>query len=267
MAKSIGDLRRAKYAALGTLLVVLFGPVLADAQGGRGGGRGGRGGRGGGAPPAPAVPVDPHDLSGYWLLPPDPRDGRSIPDAQLLPGVTADRLAEAAEHDWEAVRYCNPVGLPAMMGLGSPYRIQISPSHMVVLTEYAPAPNRWIYLNRSEHIPAEAYDAGFYGDSVGHWESDTLVVETTMINPDMGIVGIPGGGFRTAASTLVERFRLLKNGQVLQLVSTWTDPTVFASPHTYEYRYSRMPPGYDGRLGSGCDPYDDERTEFLSEQR
>jgi hypothetical protein len=40
---------------------------------------------------------------------------------------------------------------------------------------------------------------------------------------------------------------LLKNGQVLQLVSTWTDPGVFKGSHTYEYRYNRMPRDYDGR--------------------
>ena len=86
-----------------------------------------------------------------------------------------------------------------------------------------------------------------YGDSIGHWEGNVLVVDTTMFLPDRGILSIPGGGFRTADSHLVERFQLLKNGQVLQLVSTWTDANVFKGPHTYEYRYNRMPRDYDGR--------------------
>jgi hypothetical protein len=235
------------------------------AQGGQGAGQGGRGGgRGRGAAVEPVIPVHPRDLSGYWMLPPDPRDGRRIPDAQLIPAVAKQKLAEVALHDRGAVRYCNQIGLPAMMGLGSPYNIKISPTLMVIVTEYAAAQNRWIYLNRDKHISPDDYDRGVYGDSIGHWEGDTLVVETTMQDPAKGILAIPGGGFRTADSTLVERFRLLKAGQVLSVVSTWTDPKVFRTPHTYEYRYNRMTRDYEGRLGSACDPYDEERAAFLT---
>ena len=79
------------------------------------------------------------------------------------------------------------------------------------------------------------------GDSIGRWEGDTLVVETTMFHPDNGILGIPGGCFRTPDSKLVERFRLLRNGQVLQVISTWTDPKVLSRPHTYELRLFAFP--------------------------
>ena len=226
---------------------------------GRGGGRGGRG-----AAAEPVIPVHPRDLSGYWMLPPDPRDGRHVPDAQLVAGVTRQRLAEVASHDRDAVRYCNQLGLPAMMALGSPYNIKISPTLMVIVTEYAAAQNRWIYLNRDKHIPVDDYDKGVYGDSIARWDGNTLVVETKMQDPEKGILSIPGGGFRTGDSTLVERFSLLKAGQVLSVVSTWTDPKVFRTPHTYEYRYNRMTRDYEGRLGSACDPYDEERVAFLA---
>jgi hypothetical protein len=228
-------------------------------------GPGGRGGRGGAAPPA--VKYDARDISGYWMLPPDPRDGRLVPDAPLLPAVTRQKVAEVAAHDRETVRYCRQIGLPAAMGLGSPYNIRIGPQLMVIISEYAPAQNRNIFLNRKEHIPDEAYDRGVYGDSIARWEGDVLVVDTAMLDPERGILSIPGGGFRTAGSKLVERFRLLKNGEVLQVVSTWTDPNVFKGSHTYEYRFNRMPPGYDGKLGSGCDPYDEERVAFLAKTK
>src|SRR5215212_4809074 len=55
----------------------------------------GRGGRGG----TPAAAVDPKDFSGYWELPPDGRDGRSIPEAVLAAGVTKARLDQVAAHD------------------------------------------------------------------------------------------------------------------------------------------------------------------------
>ena len=225
----------------------------------------GQGGRGGGA--APAVRYDAREISGYWMLPPDPRDGRFVPDAPLLPAVTRQQLAAVAAKDRETVRYCRQIGMPAAMGLGSPYNIRVGPELMVVISEYAPAQNRYIFLNRREHIPDEAFDRGVYGDAIARWEGDVLVVDTAMLDPERGILSIPGGGFRTAASKLVERFRLLKNGTVLQVVSTWTAPGVFKGAHTYEYRFNRMPPDYDGRLGSGCDPYDEDRVTFLGKMK
>ena len=180
--------------------------------------------------------------------------------------LSRQQLAAVAAHDREAVRYCNQVGMPALMGLASPFNIRVARDLMVVVSEYAPAQNRWIYLNRASHISPDVYDPGVYGHSIARWEGNTLVVDTRMFHPDRGRLAIPGGGFRTPDSTLVERFTLLKNGQVLQLISTWTDPAVFKTPHTYEYRYNRMPGQYDGRLGSPCDPYDQERAQFLSRQ-
>lgn len=258
-----------KAAVVSAAAVVLTAAVLAGQGGAPGGGPapGGGGGRGGGrgrGAAEPVIPVHPRDLSGYWMLPPDGRDGRRVPTAQLVPAVTRQKLDAVAKHDLEAVRYCHQVGLPTAMGLASPYNIKISPTLMVVVTEYAAAQNRWIYLNRKTHISEDAYDPALYGDSIGHWEGNTLVVETTLFDGERGILSIPGGGFRTTTSTLVERFSLMKNGQVLSVVSTWTDPKVFRAPHTYEYRFNRMSRDYEGRLGAGCDPYDDERTAFLA---
>ena len=247
-------------AAGAAICALVLSLPLASAQGpGRGGGRG--------AAPAPAVAFDAREISGYWMLPPDPRDGRFVPDAPLLPAVTREKLAAVAAQDRGTIRYCRQIGLPAAMGLGSPYNIRIGPQLMVIISEYAPAQNRYIFLNRKEHIPDEAFDRGGYGDGIARWEGDTLVVDTTMFSPERGILSIPGGGFRTADAKLVERFRLLKNGQVLQVVSTWTDPNVFKGPHAYEYRFNRMPADYDGRLGSGCDPYDEERVAFLAKTK
>jgi hypothetical protein len=220
----------------------------------------GRGGRG--APPAP--PVDAKDLSGYWELPPDGHDGRNVPAANLAAGVTRQKLAAIAAHDAKGYRWCYNLGVPNLMLLTRPFDIRITPGYMTIMPEYSAAQNRWIYLNRRTHIPADEYEAGVNGDSIGHWEGNTLVVETTMFHPDNGILGIPGGGFRTPESTLVERFRLLNNGQVLQVISTWTDAKVFRTPHTYELRYNRLPRDYEARPNAVCDPYNDERAQLFA---
>ena len=221
----------------------------------------GRGGRAGAAAPPT---FDPKDFSGYWELPPDGHDGRNIPSASLAPTVTKQKLAAVVAHDAKGYRWCYNVGVPNLMLLTRPFDIRISNGLMVIIPEYTAAQNRWVYLNRDKHIPAEEYEAGVNGDSIGHWEGTTLVVETTLFHPENGILGIPGGGFRTPESKLVERFRLLNNGQVLQVVSTWTDPKVFRTPHTYELRYSRLPRTYEPRPNAVCDPYNDERAQLFA---
>jgi hypothetical protein len=179
-------------------------------------------------------------------------------------GVTRARLAAVAAKDREAIRYCDQMGMPSAMGLGTVYEIRISPRFMVIMTEYGAAQNRWIYLNRSTHIDKDAFEPALNGDAIGRWEGNTLVVESTMFSPDKGILSIPGGGFRTEDSKLVERFTMLKNGQVLQVISTWTDPKVFRTPHTYEYRYNKVPNTYEPHPSSPCDQYDEDRVKFLA---
>jgi hypothetical protein len=150
------------------------------------------------------------------------------------------------------------------MLLTRPFDIRINQRFLTIMPEYSAAQNRWIYLDQREHIPMDEYEAGVNGDSIGHWEGDTLMVETTMFHAENGILGIAGGGFHTPGSTLVERFRLLRNGQVLQVVSTWTDPKVFRVPHTHELRYSRLPREYEARPNAVCDPYDEDRAQLFA---
>ena len=244
-----GRSSRSLIAAVAALLSVASAALIAQ-------------GRGGNA--APAVAFDPKDLSGYWELPPDGHDGRNIPAANLASTVTKQKLADAAAHDAKGYRWCANIGVPNLMLLTRPLDIRISGSYMTIIPEYNAAQNRWIYLNRDKHIPVDEYEAGVNGDSIGRWDGNTLVVETTMFHPDNGILGIPGGGFRTPESKLVERFRLLKNGQVQQVVSTWTDAKVFRTPHTYELRYARLPRDYEARPNAVCDPYDEERAQLFA---
>ena len=108
------------------------------------------------------------------------------------------------------------------------------PTAIIIVPENSSAP-RYLYLNRSAHISDDIFDPSTNGDSIAHWEGDTLVVDTIGFHGDHGITAIPGGGFRTEKSHLVERYRLLKDGAVLSVTFTWTDPTVFRMPHSYEY--------------------------------
>jgi hypothetical protein len=200
------------------------------------------------------------DISGFWAL---TADGKKVPDARLLPRVTRAMLDLHKRRDVHALRWCNPVGVPLMMDSGTPIEIRQGPTSIIVLTENSLVP-RYMYLNR-KHVSADIYDPSTIGDSVATWDGETLVVDTVGFHPTHGVTSIPGGGFRTDKTHLTERYRLLKNGDVLSVVFTWTDPTVFATPHTYEFRYRRLPPAYEPLNEWPCDPYDETRANFLGD--
>lgn len=199
------------------------------------------------------------DISGFWEL---SFDSRKVPRASLVAGITPAMIDVRAKADAHAIRWCNILGMPFLMDSGRPIDIRVGSTAVILVPEYASAP-RYLYLNRATHISSEIFDPSTNGDSIARWEGDTLVVDTVGFHGERGITAIPGGGFRTETSHLVERYRLLKNGAVLSVTFTWTDPKVFRTPHTYEFRYNRLPANYEARLWAPCDPYDEERAAFL----
>jgi hypothetical protein len=199
------------------------------------------------------------DLSGFWEL---SFDSRNVPRANLVPTVTPQMLAERAKKDAAAIRWCNILGVPFIMDTGRPLDIRQGATRIIIVPETANPP-RYLYLDRREHISADIFDPTTFGDSVARWEGDSLVVDTVGFHPDHGSTSIPGGGYRTDTSHLVERYRLLENGNVLSVTFTWTDPKMFRTPHTYAFRYYKLAPTYEPRTWLPCDPYNEERTKFL----
>jgi hypothetical protein len=202
------------------------------------------------------------DISGYWEL---RIDARRVPPARLSPRVTPAVLDAEARKSAKAIRWCNWVGMPTTMDVGRPLNIRQGAKEIVIVAESPVTPVRHLYLNRDKHIDREIFDPTTSGDSIARWEGDTLVVDTVGFEPTRGVTTIPGGGFRTADSHLVERYRLLKNGTILSVTFTWTDPSVFQTPHTYEFRYQRVAKGYEVPPYPLCDPFDAERAAFLDQ--
>ena len=213
-------------------------------------------GRGG---PPTAGSADLHDISGYWEL---PFDGRSVPPADLAASVTPAVLAEQAKKDMKAIRWCNSLGMPFLMDSGRPLDIRQGKHEVIIAPEVNASP-RHLYFNHPHQNP-ETFDPTTVGDSTARWEGDALVVDTVGFDGNRGVTAIPGGGFRTSASHLIERYRLVSGGRVLSLTFTWEDPKVYVKPHTYEFRYTRVAGKYEPRPALGCNPYDEERTKFVS---
>jgi hypothetical protein len=232
-------------AALAALIASLSGAAIGNAQ----------------APASrPAAAAAGRDISGFWAL---SFDSRKVPNAKLLPRVTRALIDLHQRRDVHAMRWCNLLGMPFAMDSGSPIDIRQGPTTVIIAPENNPAP-RYVYLNR-KHVDANIYDLSTNGDSIANWEGDTLVVDTVGFHPTRGVTSIPGGGFKTDKSHLVERYRLFENGEVLAVTFTWTDPTVYAAPHSYEFRYRRLPATYEPISTWPCDPYNETRAQFIGD--
>jgi hypothetical protein len=68
--------------------------------------------------------------------------------------------------------------------------------------------------------------ASFLGDSIGHFEGDTLVVETTNFNEDTWLTD--NGAFHTTGLKVVERLR--RAGDTIEYTATAHDPAVLSEP-------------------------------------
>ena len=96
--------------------------------------------------------------------------------------------------------------------------------HVMILIEMV-HDARIVRMN-SEHPPAD--ETKWLGDSIGWWEGDTLVVDTTNFHPQRGFRG------GSENSHVVERFTRLEDGNLLYRF-TVEDDTVWTAPWTGEY--------------------------------
>ena len=118
---------------------------------------------------------------------------------------------------------CHPPGVPDAMF--SPYQWQIVQGldQIVVLYEY-PGAFRVIPTHGGPHQPD--LDPTWYGDSIGHWEGETLVIDTIGFNDK---TELPGGYHHTEALHVVERFRRVTFDH-LDYQARIEDPNVFVKP-------------------------------------
>jgi hypothetical protein len=116
---------------------------------------------------------------------------------------------------------CVPLGIPQSFVTPYPFQIVQTPKLLVMIFEY-PNTFRFIPLDGRPHPPDP--DPTWMGDAVGHWDGDTLVVDTVGFNDKTEV-----SGYRhTEALHVVERFRRVETG--LQYDVTVEDPNVFAAP-------------------------------------
>jgi hypothetical protein len=102
---------------------------------------------------------------------------------------------------------------------------------------------RHVYLNVPHSTNRKP---SWYGESVGHYEGDTLVVDTIGLNEKTFV-----DNFRTPHTQklhVVERFRLIDGGKAMQVDITFDDPDAFNRPWSVMQRYDRVQQPMDEQI-------------------
>ncbi|MEO8679975.1 MAG: hypothetical protein ABI665_13065 [Vicinamibacterales bacterium] len=182
----------------------------------------------------------------------DPPNGRIPPltDAgKQRIAALATRAKRFGEFDHPEVR---PLADRCMLSFGSNagppmlpnyfynnnYTIVQTRDHVMILTEMI-HDARIIRLGANEHLPANIRP--WFGDSIGRWEGDTLVVETTNIRPTQLEQTSILWAYRGASENLKVTERFTRTGPDTILYRfTMDDPLVFTGPFTGELPFNRI---------------------------
>jgi hypothetical protein len=190
------------------------------------------------------------DWSGMWA-PGRPPPGQSIPgfgtggrgfgsDVPLAPKYAAIRDARMLRVRGEGAGgtediplsnsgLCLPNGTPANMGPVA-HEYLYSPGRVTILLENSEI--RRIWTDGRGHVPDDESNPSFSGDSIGHWDGDTLVVETTNIYPEAELFI----GQHVTEKTVV-RERISRAGNRLRIDTVVEDPELFTKPWIYTRWY------------------------------
>ena len=180
--------------------------------------------------PAPKTADGKPDLSGLWV----PANGNYLPNL-ALDGV------EVPFQPWAAMLYnerqenhgkgrpserCLTHGVTDFDALGTPRRFVQTPGMLVILFE---SYNHWRQIFLDGRPMPKTTQPAYMGYSVGHWEGDTLVVDTTGFN-DQGWLD-DGGHPQTESLHVTERLRRRNFGHI-DLQITIDDPGAYTKPWT-----------------------------------
>ena len=152
----------------------------------------------------------------------DPPDGR-IPYQPAAAQKQKENFKNRAQAD--LLNQCYIPGVPRVMYLPFPMQIVQTPKYVLIASEFAHTV-RSIYMDGSKH----PVDVDFWiGDSRGHWEGETLVVDVANLNPETWFDR--SGNFHSDALHIVERITRTEP-DLLTYQATLEDAKVFTRPWT-----------------------------------
>jgi hypothetical protein len=191
-----------------------------------------------GPPPRPTVSAPLSDGS----------QGRSPDAPSLTPEymakwqmISKSRIAGSYEYDYTAK--CLPPGMPAMMNMAYGMEVMQTKDKITFFSELNDALRR-VYLDGRKPSQKVLDDPTYAGYSTGHWEGDTLVVDTVALNTNTFIEG-----FSPHSDQMTVRERIRFNAQgLLEDRITVTDPVALTKPWETVKTYRKAVPGKTDEL-------------------
>jgi hypothetical protein len=180
-------------------------------------------------PPQDGVPFD---LTGLWSFRGEDQWRANYgsfefkPKPELTPKAQSFmdaylQASERGERFGDPTVLCYPPGMPRFMTRYGAIAVMQYPS-VIYMVSRLNNDYRVIYLDGRERKSDGDLDRNWMGESIGRWEGDTLVVETT------GFIGenhlMQAGVLASQQLKIVERFRLINDGNTLVIEFTFTDP-------------------------------------------
>jgi len=180
----------------------------------------------------PRMPDGHPDLNGIYIAP--YHSIHTIGEIKLKPG--AEEYHVGPEYTFTLGEHCLPRGVPDV--IGEPYPIQIVQNSLEVVILYEAGEYFRVIPTDGRDHPKDL-DPTWMGNSVGHWDGDTLVVDAIGFNDKVSV-----GEYRhTTAYHVVERFQRTAY-DTLKYSATIDDPNVFAAPWTEVGTFTLHPEWY-----------------------
>jgi hypothetical protein len=155
-----------------------------------------------------------------------------------------DEILAGKKSAFTAQSSCVPAGVPFFMGYGGPDPILFlqRPKEITMI---------WTEDNQVRHVYMNVPHSrnpkpSWYGESVGHYEGDTLVIDTIGMN-NKTVVDI----YRTPHTEqlhVIERWRKVDNGKGMEAEFTVDDPGAFYKPWTAKRSYHRIDQSFEERI-------------------
>ena len=171
--------------------------------------------------------LEPH--AGRRDAPPGPGvvDGGALP---YLPGALARRQANfAARAKLDPRLKCWVLGVPRSVYYPAPFQILQRAADLTLVHQFGDQV-RTIHTDGSKHTTEEDPEL-YLGDSRGHWEGDTLVVDVTGFNEETWLDR--AGNYHSEQLHVVERWKFVDK-DTIGYSATVEDPKVFSKPWTVE---------------------------------
>jgi hypothetical protein len=169
--------------------------------------------------------------SQFWNLGASFKDG--LPFQPWAAELHKKRVEENSKDNPDA--HCLPLGVMQLHTHGQPRKMIQTPGVTVIIYE-ANSGLRQIFTD-GRPLPKDA-EPWWYGYSIGKWEGDTLVAQSTGFR-DLGWLDVEGSPL-TETGKIIERFRRVDYGH-LQIEVTIDDPKAYTKPWTVTV-YQRLLP-------------------------